>query len=61
MENTTIENNFILASSPRRIFAFLVDSLLFLLLSIIVSLIVKGGIDKNFLDSKFLMLYMRCT
>lgn len=44
---------FNLASAPRRIIAFLVDSLLFLLLAIIVSYIVKGDFDRSFIDSKY--------
>lgn len=48
-----MENKFNLASSPKRVIAFLVDSLLFLLLTIIISYIVKGAFDRGFIDSKY--------
>lgn len=50
-----MENKFNLASSPRRIIAFLVDGLLFTLLTLIVSYIVKGSFDRAFIfiDSKY--------
>lgn len=46
-------NKFNLASSTKRIIAFLVDSLLFLLLTIIISYIVKGAFDKSFIERKY--------